>query len=295
MIKDENSKRDINLKDYDSGGVSLWKMSFGLWLSENRQLMLKILTTGLIFISAFFFIFSTYQYVRYFMVGDPNDDVSADNLVFSPRKVTDDLVIAPLQVFPAGGKIDLVAPISNPNDNFMATFRACFRQGDKEISCQTDFILPAEDKHLVALGLALDNTSGLTFSVEEIFWRRISTRQITDWPTFLKERLQFSVTNLKFLPAHRSDLSSQVDLNSLNFSLTNNTSYGYYQVPLTLLFYNKTQLVGINRYVLNDFLPGQQREVNLSWTAPLASVDRVEVKPSVNIMDDTVYLLYNGR
>jgi len=295
MDKDGNTQKEIDLKNYDDGGVSLREMNIGLWLSERRQTLLKLLTAFLILISAFFFIFSTYQYIRYFLAGDPNDDFTTDSFVSSPRKLTDDFIISPLSIFSAGDKFDLTIELSNPNSNFLATFDYCFYQDGSQLSCGQSFILPSESQQIMALGTNLNQTSGLSFSIEEIFWRRIDTRKINDWGQFSSDHLNFPISELEFSSADKSGLSEKVDLNSLHFSVTNSTPYGYYEVPLDILFYSGERLVGVNRYVLNNFLPGHKRSVNLSWSAPLASVTRTEIRPRLNIMDDVVYIPYSGN
>ena len=294
-MKDENNLDEKKLRDFDAGGLSLWKMNFGLWLVENRPKIGKFVVIFLVFLSAFFFIFSAYQYIRYYLAGDPNEGLSAENLVQSPRQVTEELRIEPLQVFSSAQKTDLAVAITNPNAKFLATFRYCFRQVESEIACGSDFILPGGKKHVLALGLPLRDVANLTFALEEVSWRRISARQIADWEGYASERLRFSVSDLQFVPAHRSELSGKVELNSLALKVANNSPYGYYQVPVNLLFYSQSRLLGVNRYVLNNFLSGQQRSVNLSWSAPLSAVDRIETEFSVNVMDEAVYLPYRGN
>jgi len=296
MSKDGNINKGIDLKNYDDGGVSLREMKIGLWLSQNRRLLLKFLTGFLIVISALFYVYSTYHYVRYFLAGDPNDQILTNNLLASPRKITADLMIAPLQAFSAGEKTDLAIMITNPNVNFMATFRYCFRQGEREFACDDGFIMPAEEKYLLALGRELGNqTAGLSFNISEVFWRRIDVRKISDWPSFSARRLDFEVSEVDFLPGDRSGLSEKVSLNSLRFTLANNTAYGYYEAPIDILFFSGSDLVGVNRYLLANFLPGDKREIKLSWPGNLAGVTRTEIRPSINIMDDGVYLLYGGE
>ena len=296
MSKDKNLNKDIDLKDFNDGGVSIREMRFGLWLSQKRRFFSKLVVAGLILISAFFFIFSTYNYVIYFLAGDPNDQSWADTFVSSPRKITEDLIIEPPIIFSMAGRADLVVRIKNPNEKFLANFNYCFLASGGDLACGSDFILPGEEKLVTALGLtAAESLSGASFNLSEVYWRRIDARKISDWREFSLSRLNFEISDLDFVPGERSSLSEGVSLNTIKFSLTNKSAYGYYEAPFDILFFNGQVLQGVNRVQLNNFLPGEKRSVSLSWPGNLSGVTRTEIKPSINIMDDEVYLLYRGE
>jgi len=135
MSKNGNLNKDIDLKNFDDGGVSLREMKFGLWLSQKRQFFIKLITLILIGISVFFFIYSTYNYIIYFLAGDPNDQSLVDSFVSSPRKVTDDLIVGQPFIFQSSDKTDVAVLIQNPNEKFMATFNYCFQQAQNNIVC----------------------------------------------------------------------------------------------------------------------------------------------------------------
>lgn len=84
------------------------------------------------------------------------------------------------------------------------------------------------------------------------------------------------------------------NLSSLDFSITNLTDYGYYSVPFNIALYNGSDLVGVNIFVVNNFLAGETREVSLTWLSNIQRVTRVEVRPNLNILDDSLYLKYQG-
>jgi len=81
----------------------------------------------------------------------------------------------------------------------------------------------------------------------------------------------------------------------LEFKITNQTAYAYYEAPLQILLYSGSELVGVQTYSVNNFLAGEKRNVNLSWPGGLQTVSRTEVKPNINILDDDVYLKYQGE
>lgn len=297
MSKNENLDKDIDLKQYrDQNGVSLREMNFGLWLAEHHRQLIKIVIVFLVAISAFFFIYSSYNYIIYFLSGDSNNQIVNDNLLSSPRKITSDLEIAPLRIFKSNARYDLAVKITNPNDKFMATFNYCFRQADKDIICGDGFILPSEEKYILGLGQDLVGSQNeAAFTITDIFWRRIDSRRIPMWDDFAESRLNFAVFNLNFSSTESSGLSEKIGLNTLEFTIKNQTAYSYYEAPLNITLFSGSELVGVNRYLLNNFLAGDERQIRISWPGNLRAVNRTEVKPDINIMDDGAYLKYQGE
>jgi len=209
MKKDKNLDHDIDLKNYqDLNGVSLKEMNFGLWLSEHRRLIVKMIIIFLIALSAFFFIYSSYNYIVYFLQ-DNSDEQLLENTISSPRNITGDLEISPITIFQNDGHYDLVVKLNNPNEKFFGKFEYCFEQVDQEIYCHNGFIFPGEEKYISALGQELDPNNPTTFRIKDIFWQRINTRQIPNWDDFNFSRLNFSVENLIFSAANRSGLSEK--------------------------------------------------------------------------------------
>lgn len=297
MPKDKKLDQDIDLKKYDNpSGVSLREMNFGLWLSENRQKFLKILTIFLIVLSAFFFIFSSYNYIMYFLSSDPSVQYSDNNLPASPRQVTSDIEASPVQVLASADRYDLAAKLKNPNEKFTANFQYCFVRADQNLICGSSFLLPGDEKYILALGQDLSSGSeGITLVISSVFWQRIDAHKIPSWTDFSALRLSLPVSNLNFASGDNSGLSDKLSLSRLEFSIKNNTSYGYYEAPLNILLFSGSELVGVNRYLVKNFVPGDSREVKISWAANLSAVDRTEVKPDINIIDDSVYLKYRGE
>jgi len=297
MAKEENLNKDIDLKNYDDQtGISLREMNFGLWLSENRHKFLKIVTGALIALCAFFFIYSSYNLIIYFISGDLNSQLISGDVPTSPRQLTEDLSVAPLQIFSSGDRYDLVEKISNPNGKFMANFKYCFTLAGSDLFCEEGFVLPSEEKYILALGRELGGSqSEVSFRIFDLFWRRIDAHQIPDWNSFSLGRLNFLISGIHFSAGITNSLSEKINLNNLEFTIKNQTPYGYYEVPLNILLFSGQDLVGVHRYLLQNFLAGAERTVEIGWPGNLSTVDRTVVMPDLNIMDDSVYLKYQGE
>ena len=290
MAKDKYQIDKELEKFQDLSGVSIREMNFGLWISENRQLLTRLFTIFLILISAFFFIYSTYAYIIYFM-SEPIDN-QFENQAMSPRDVVTQMKPTSVQVYKSGDAYDLAVNIKNENDNFWADFEYCFYQRDEAIYCDKSFILPSENRYLNRLGLELADTAGIAFKIEDIFWSRINRREIADWQSFYNERINFEFSVVNFFNAAKSGLSENLKLNSLEFTIFNDSAFSYYQIEFDILFYAGSNLVGVQRYLGENVKTGEKRPVKLSWPGDLSSVSQVKIVPRVNVIKDSVYLKY---
>lgn len=272
---------------------SFKRMGFALWLAENRRKITKIFIGFLIAVSTFFFSFTIYNLVIYFKFGSPAQQIVEGNVNTAARKQTEDLVFSSVSTFKTSDSTDFVVQIKNPNSNFSAGFDYCFMSGEEEIYCGSDFIMPAEEKYVLSLGVNR-KFSETSFLLKKITWKRLDTKNIPDFSSFKSSRLNFQITDLSFSPA-ASGISGNIDLNWLEFSVLNNTAYSYYEAPLDILIFRSGILAGVNRYVLNNFRSGESRPVRMTWSGDLRGAKDVQIVPAIDIFDDSVYLKYQGN
>ncbi|MEI6528993.1 MAG: hypothetical protein WCN88_01130 [Candidatus Falkowbacteria bacterium] len=297
MSKDKNNL-EIDLNKYkDLEGLSLKKMNFGLWLSEHRAQIGKFFIIFLIAISAFFFIFTSYNYFVYFR----NSSLKADDIastisnVVSQRNIASDITYGIPQIFRSGENYDLVVLIKNPNDKFTAHFQYCFATSEKNIKCSSGFIMPLEEKYIFALGQKIQTASPVvSFKITSTSWQRIDTHQIADWSSYFNSHINFAFENINLALADESGLSEKIGLDSLEFTAINRSNFGYYEVPFNISFYSGSELIGVNRYIIKNFLAGESRTVRMSWLGGLSSNIRTEIRPELDLLDDSIYLKYQG-
>lgn len=292
MPKDKNYKSELNLKNYQAdNNVSLSEMRIGLWFSEKRVFLTHLLIIFLILISAIFFIYSAYQFFLYFK-NNSNQSSLTDNNLTSPRNLITELKIDPPQFFKNGNRYDLVAKVTNPNDKFSAKFKACFNLSGVEFACVDSFALPSETKYIFSLAQDIkDEPKTLSFSVKDIVWQRINAHVIPNWANFSAAHLNFSFADINFYSISNNDVVN--DNNILEFNVKNLSSYSYYDLPLNIALFNGEQLVGVNIYYLSNFLSGETHNIKINWPGNYRNV-RVEIVPNLNILDDSVYLKYQG-
>ena len=292
QTKIDQQADDFNPDDY-LDHQAFKRMSIGLWLSENRKNMTKVLVVLLILISVAFFVYSVYNLIVYFKAGNPAEGLIDNNLGQNPTQI-EPLALSSVQSFPNNLKDDLAILIKNNNPRFYGNFDYCFKRGEVEISCGSNFILPNSEKYILAFGAeAVAAEGNLSFFISKISWNRIS-REILDYQSFYDERLNFGIYDINFKPS-ASRVSTNIDLNSLEFSLENLSPYSYYEVPLNILLFDGNELKGINRHIINDFYTGETRRVNLSWTSDLRSARRALIVPELNIFNDSIFLKYRGN
>jgi hypothetical protein len=277
-----NKKEDKRLEEYkDSSGLSMKHFRIGLWLSRNRKRIYRLFVYLLVLICLFFFGYSAYRAVEYFQ-SDSNP--GSDNVVF-PRQTPTDLRLGQAKALKAAEGYDLIAELENPNDKYIAYFTYCFFQGGEEIACDTSFIFPREQKYLFSLDVSeYDDSRALTISLKDASWQRIDLHKVPDWPVFLSERLAMPVSNTSLK-------KDSAGFYQLEFSVRNDSSYSYVQVPLSVILFNNGQISGVNRYFLKPFNSGQEKDVRLTWLAPSSNgVDSVQIIPDIDIYSPSSYL-----
>jgi len=297
MSKDKNYSTDRDLKKYnDRGGVSIKEMNFGLWLSEKKGLLKIIALFFLLAVTIFFVVYSVYGYILYFMQTQNANNLFAGNagdVVY--RTQIAPLVPGSLQVFKNNGRYDLAVSVKNPNDKYNAVFNYCFARAGVDVACGQNFILPSGNKFVLALNQELaDGTGGLDFKITSTSWQRFDAHLIPDWNQYAAARLNFSIANINFSSASESGLSAKVPLNTLEFTITDLSPYGFYEVPVNILFYNGDNLVGVNNYLFKNFKAGETKRAELTWSGNLEGVKGVVIVPELNIIDSNIYLNYSG-
>ena len=288
----QDAQDDFNPDDY-LDQKSLQRMHIGLWLSENRKKIIKFFVILLIIISIGFFSFSIYNLIIYLQSDNPNDFIHDNNLTQNQTQILP-LSFSEISVLDNNLKNDLAISVRNSNERFYAKFDYCFLKGEVEVACGQDFILPVEEKYILSFDIdSLVASGDFSFVISKISWNRIS-RDITNYNSFYQDRFNLLVSDINFSSAIVPGVNLN-NLNNLEFYIQNNSAYSYYEVPLNILVFNGEDLRGINKYIINNFYSGENKRINLSWSANLGGAQRVLILPAINIFDNSVFLRYRGN
>lgn len=187
-----------------------------------------------------------------------------------------------------GKKYDLIAKIYNPNDNFRIDFAYQFIFNGNKLPERSSFILPKETKVITAYSLA-ENPSTAKVMITKASMQRISAKEISNPPEFVKNHLNFSLKN-----AEIKSLNTPKDLYKVSFDLSNETIYNYWDINLTILLYNGAEIIGINEISLEKFLSGETRPVEINWYEFLPSNIKVSIIPEIDIFNPEVYMDFQG-
>ena len=293
--------RKIDIKKYqDPEGLTTTKMAIGLWLVKNRKNLLFLLYGVLALIGLAFWVYFLYIFGFYVSVGMKEDQALAreiiqDTLVghdFVLSRAPQELQLKSVQVIRGNdNKYDFVVQVKNVNPRHWAEIYYYFRIGDENLDITKGYIMPSESKYFLALGEEFDkNISSANFVIEDINWHRLNAHTIPDWAQHKIDHLNIEISDIKFTPAKSSSLSEKLSLNDLKFNTTNNTPYNYWEIYFVVLLRDRDKIVGVNRYILAEFLSDQEREINVTWPGRLGRVGDIEIIPEVNIFEREVYI-----
>ncbi|PKM88742.1 hypothetical protein CVU83_01125, partial [Candidatus Falkowbacteria bacterium HGW-Falkowbacteria-2] len=280
MATKHSGKLGIDLNKYDDReGLTISRMHFGLWLSENRRKITRGVVIFLIVASAAMFIYSSYNYVFYYLHGRDADnqlvvDLSAsliDSQAYREANAPKPLDIGPVTTFAIDGKYDFLVSLKNVNEKHYSNFQYCLVAGEEELACGGSFILPDSEKNLLIPSVRSEvRPSNVRLVIADLFWQRLNTHLIPNWSDYQSQRLNVAVSDLKY-----NNLTP--GFHNLSFKVKNNSPYSYLTLPLSIVLYNGQAPSGINIYNIDKFYSGEEREVNLSWRAAGERVTRADV------------------
>jgi|AntRauTorckE6833_2_1112554.scaffolds.fasta_scaffold00062_13 hypothetical protein len=305
MVKNKNSKKEqkeqIDISQYDKfSEVSHKELNIGLWIAKNKKNFIIALTVILIFLSAGFFLYSGYHYAYYLLEGREQDRILAEELSqyddsarqYRLNNPLDSLEISFVQAIETADELDLVSEIHNPNGRYYGRFEYCFVVENDEIFCDNDFIFPLETKHLIALGIEDSRARNAEIRFSEVSWSRINAHKYPDWSEYYNKHLDFETSDIKFRPARQSPLSDKMSLDALEYSIKNNTPYSYWEVPLNIVLFSNSRIVGVYKHSLDKFMSGSERSVRLVWEGNILKADEIKITPRLNILDSDIYMQY---
>ncbi|MCD4761963.1 hypothetical protein K8R32_03295 [bacterium] len=296
-------KADIG-RYHDPEGLTVKKMGIGLWLVENRKNMLTLLYGFLIIIGVITWSIFIYTFGLYIMKGMNNDELMLSGIVaenipgheFALARSAQPLATQVPQIIKLPeNKYDILVQIKNPNVHYYAVFEYYFEFEDGELGLSENFILPGETKYLLSLGHDMDRfPSSIRFVFDKLKWKRIDTHIIPDWSRFKFDHLNIDIEDIEFTPAKTSILTEKMALNSLKFTIKNNTAYNYYRPYFTILLFGSSRIIGVNKYLAEKFMSGEERTADVTWPGRLDRVREAVIVPEINITRDDIYIEFDG-
>ena len=195
------------------------------------------------------------------------------------------------QVFTGGtDKIDAVAEVANTNARHVARFDYYFVFNGVSTEKQSGLLLPGDTHPIAILGLdATQFSSQAELMIENVRFTRVNNHTVPDVASWLADRLNFIVDNFVYTQA-----GSEQSANAIQFSLTNNSPYGYRHPYFYLGLYNNGGLVGVMKIDITDFQSLETRQMDLRNFVDNLSVTEIKLFPNIDVFDDSVYLAPKG-
>lgn len=287
-------KDKVDIKKYtDPTGLSAQNLDFGLWLAGHKQKIIKIIIIILSTIAAFFIVYALYGYFYYFTFGREQErimDETAANIdiaAYRAINTTKPLEVLAVKAISSGGNYDLVAKIKNPNPKHYASINYCFILGTDQ-KCGSSFVLPSEEKIIILpKQLTSEAVNNVSFKTDNINWQKLNAHYIPDWEIYKKDHLNFTVRDVK-------SSTYGNNLNYLEFNVSNDSAYSYYEVPFNIVIRSGDNIIAINRYIVADFNSRENRNVRLYWPEINSYGDTIDIIPDLNITNDNIYKPYSN-
>lgn len=272
------------------------KLKWGYWYVTHQERLRRALIIGLIIFDTVFLGFSLTYFIYYAAVGRFNDERLVREIarplinwpqLRSARQARNLEVIEVAAFSDSRGRANFAAWLRNPNPDFYAAFDYSFTGSFGTTPTKRGFILPGETKSILQLGLLnLTNPEGAELQLKNLDWRRLSRHQISDVSSYVQARINFSVDQVVYTPGSVLGL----DKDRLTFEVVNNSIFSYAQVKLKVLFYSSGRLLGAEQTVVDKFLLGETKEVDLRLESLGLGAVEVKVEPEVDVFDANIYL-----
>ena len=280
-----------------TGELPNQELKLAKWYLKHKILLGQI---GVDLLVAFIVVTGGYSLIAwgsYLIFGYQQDELNRANLVrnyvsvnkirsnFSPNPFT----VGDVRVFnSATGKYDFVVEAVNPNPTWLVDIFYKFTYSGGETTETVARVLPGSKMILAGLGQAVDGfPENPTLVIQNTAWNRVDPHKFSDPIAYLKERINFIISDFDFIPAGGSN---DVPTHAIIFKLTNNSPYSYWQPEFFVLYKDGDNPVGLKRIIVDKFRANETRAVELKSLAEQLSVSGVEVIPVMDVFDQEAFI-----
>lgn len=187
-----------------------------------------------------------------------------------------------------GNKFDLVAKISNPNNDYGASFLTYVFQAKNSSGVVffeksgTSFILPKEEKYIVAISVPLlESPSNISVVLSDVGWEKFSG---------YKEKPSLDVYNRRF-----EYISSGVGFGEAKGLVVNNSPFDFADIGIVVVLRDgRSRIIAAQKTDMQTIRSGERRDFTLKWPDSFpGNVERVEVQTDANVyLTDTFIRQY---
>jgi hypothetical protein len=275
------------------------ELTWGYWFVTHKEELKRYLIVSLIVLSVLLYGYVFYRVTRMYAfeqdeynraLSTATENYIDIQAVHDANRI-EDIQVLSRQIIPGtDGNVDVIARVRNPNTKWaLESFTYRFGVGTDVLEEQQGFLLPGEEKFLMALNVRASAGGTPQILVDNEKWQRV-----VQYETWGPEHSNFLVTEQKFTAARQGEISGQLPISEVSAVLKNNSAYNYNQVEVQIALYSGNRVVGVNRLPLPNFRSGETRTLSAIWSMTLPSVSNVEIIPTVNILTPSSYLDFEG-
>lgn len=273
------------------------QLKWGYWWVSHKVQIKKSGTVALA-IAAFSLVgYAAYGFIDWFFLSGVAERNAAAQLTvnltdyayFREKNAPKQLSVGSAVSLASGAESqDVFARLANANLAWWAEFDYRFSVPGASTQSKRGYILPGETRYLHDLGVKAPRTGPATFEMSNLQWHRVDNHVITpNYETWAKARLNFQIASPRFAPAAPAD---PLKVSKALFTVKNASAFSYWNVGFFVAAMSGTSVAGVNMVTISELRAGESREVEAGWFNELPFVDKVEVRPVVNIFDEKVYI-----
>lgn len=264
----------------------LKKIGYGIFIAFDVVLLLFVAWT---FFDTYVLSFAAERRAVAEVVLLGQDDLNAYTQANAANDLTNDSVTV---IGIGDGKYDLVSTITNPNTQWWVEATYTFTSGSDELATGSLFLLPGDEKPAIAFQVESETVPrNVEMELSEIMWHRVDVHEVGDYDVWFTDHQNFILEDVRW----STDDSLEDPIGRVQFEVSNDTAFSYYDVVFYVLLKRGGRIVGVNQTSLQSFDSFETQDVSLSWFGTLPAVSSVDVIPEVAIFDVEVYKPLEGE
>lgn len=188
-------------------------------------------------------------------------------------------------------RYDLVGQVLNPNERWIAyvTYKFIFNGGESEVKQTT--VLPGDKRPIIFFGQKFTSyPNDVKIILENVSWRYLNKHNFSDIMEYLQEKRAFRFDNFKFISAGSIDNLASI----VQFTLYNDSAYGYLNPEFYLELLNDNGPQGYLYLPLDKFKRGEKMEIDLRSMINNLEVNNLIIYPIVDVFDKTQFMKVDG-
>jgi hypothetical protein len=268
-----------------------------VWWLEHRAKLKKIGLGIFLFIDLVAFLFAGWKFLDAYAISFDAEKRSLVALVvsgqaelraFSQKTAPAPLALGAAGAVPSGDELnyDLYGTLTNPNSDWSATFHYAFKLKGGQTAEQSGFILPGEEKVLVAFKTTTARSAEVDLLLSEVEWRRLDPHVISDYESWAAEH-RLTISEAAF--------SRQDNAAVVSFVVKNQTAYSFWQPSFLVVLWRGGTVGGLIRLSTTEIASGQTKTLSARWFGAAPAVSKINVYPEINLLDPDAYSSLEGE